>query len=496
MKTNYRLIILMAIWLSQPVCSGASYTVTTTNDTGPGSLRAVITQANAVAGPHEISFGNSGHFAGGGTISLASPLPQITQDVTIVGWRNPGSAINAIAITGSPFAFAGGLSNSLQQLNIGGSVTCGQSASITGCVISGGGIHASGVLQVISSSVVASPSAGIWSSGNATLNGVTVSMCSGGGIHNEGTMAMANCEISGNSCATDGAGIYSSVLLQVAACQIIGNSTLNGRGGGFCNAGTAFFSQTTIRGNVAYSGFGGGVFHMGQQLSLAACLVANNIAQGQNGNSGGGGGAGVGGGLYSVSSTVIATNVTFSGNQALGGAGDAGLAGTSGGPNPGTGGKAGSAAGTCGPAGGSGGPGSAGGKFSGGGGGGNGGGGHGFTQTSCCHLACIIVPHKKGNYEVTWDCSCHSIYPRHLAHAWYTTDRADPTCGVFPSPSITSCPTILLVVLSRVDLLEPVAMVATLAEAVIRAAWVGHLEVTQPQRVVAVLAWAARFTWL
>ena len=94
---------------------GANYTVTTTNDTGPGSLRAVITTANGVAGPHTISFGNSGNLAGGGTIKCVSPLPQITQSVTIAGWRDPGATSNAIAITGSPFVFGAGTSNTLQQ---------------------------------------------------------------------------------------------------------------------------------------------------------------------------------------------------------------------------------------------------------------------------------------------------------------------------------------------------------------------------------------------
>jgi len=96
-------------------CPAATYTVTTTNDTGPGSLRAVITTANGVAGPHAIDFANTGNFQGGGTINLVSPLPQITQDVTIAGWRNGGTTRNAIAVTGSPFVFADGTSNSLQQ---------------------------------------------------------------------------------------------------------------------------------------------------------------------------------------------------------------------------------------------------------------------------------------------------------------------------------------------------------------------------------------------
>jgi hypothetical protein len=161
--------------LSYATSFGNTYTVTTTNDSGPGSLRAVITQANGTTGPHTINFGNTGNFAGGGIIGLVSPLPQITQSITIAGWRNTGATTNAIVVTGSPFVFGAGISNSLQQLNIAGSVTNGQSIAITGCVITNGGIQSTGVLQIISSSVISSPSAGVWSSGNATLSGVTIS---------------------------------------------------------------------------------------------------------------------------------------------------------------------------------------------------------------------------------------------------------------------------------------------------------------------------------
>src|ERR1017187_4953638 len=170
-------------------CFANTYTVTSANDTGPNSLRAVISTANGATGPHTISFGNTGNFAGGGTINLASALPQITQSVTITGWLNGGSS-NAISINGSSLVFANGTVNSLQQLNIGGYITNGQSLAISGCVITNGGILSTGILQVASSSVIGSPTAGIWNSGNATLNNVAVSLCSGGGIYNAGAISI------------------------------------------------------------------------------------------------------------------------------------------------------------------------------------------------------------------------------------------------------------------------------------------------------------------
>ena len=52
----------------------AIFTVTNTNDSGPGSLRAAIEQANANAGADEIVFADGVS----GTITLASALPTVT----------------------------------------------------------------------------------------------------------------------------------------------------------------------------------------------------------------------------------------------------------------------------------------------------------------------------------------------------------------------------------------------------------------------------------
>jgi hypothetical protein len=64
--------------------------VTTTNDSGAGSLREAILAANAVAAPEEIRFAIPG--AGPHTIALASALPQITDPVYLNGASQPGYA--------------------------------------------------------------------------------------------------------------------------------------------------------------------------------------------------------------------------------------------------------------------------------------------------------------------------------------------------------------------------------------------------------------------
>ena len=66
----------------------AVFTVTNTNDSGPGSLREAINQANANSGDDQINFNIPGN--GPHTITLASPLPEITDTVIIAGETQPG----------------------------------------------------------------------------------------------------------------------------------------------------------------------------------------------------------------------------------------------------------------------------------------------------------------------------------------------------------------------------------------------------------------------
>jgi hypothetical protein len=61
----------------------STFTVTNTNDQGPGSLRQAILDANANAGADTINFQIPG--SGVPTIAPLSPLPDITEAITIDG---------------------------------------------------------------------------------------------------------------------------------------------------------------------------------------------------------------------------------------------------------------------------------------------------------------------------------------------------------------------------------------------------------------------------
>lgn len=104
--------------LSAPVliqaASGAPnvYTVTNTNNSGAGSLRQAILDANAHAGPDLIRFNISG--AGPHFILPTSPLPAITDPVSIDGYTQPGANPNT-----NPLSLGAGARGSNAALMIG-----------------------------------------------------------------------------------------------------------------------------------------------------------------------------------------------------------------------------------------------------------------------------------------------------------------------------------------------------------------------------------------
>jgi len=83
-----------ALLVTTPLAA-ATFTVTNTDDSGAGSLRQAIEDANANAGPDTIEFAIPG--AGVHTIMPTSLLPIITGPVLIDGYTQAGSSVNTNA---------------------------------------------------------------------------------------------------------------------------------------------------------------------------------------------------------------------------------------------------------------------------------------------------------------------------------------------------------------------------------------------------------------
>jgi titin len=91
-----------------PARAATSFTVTTTADSGSGSLRDAITASNGTIGPNTIDFSIG---SGPQTIAPLSALPAVTQPVVIDGTTQPGFAgAPLIRLDGASVASATGLS--------------------------------------------------------------------------------------------------------------------------------------------------------------------------------------------------------------------------------------------------------------------------------------------------------------------------------------------------------------------------------------------------
>jgi len=128
-----RFLPLLAAFALAGRAAAATFTVINTNDSGAGSLRQAMTDANAGGpGPHTIAFDIPG--SGVHTITLATTLPTISVSgggLTIDGTTQPGYAgsplvaVNCASVAQLAFQFAGSIAT-VKGLSIGG---CGNAVN-------------------------------------------------------------------------------------------------------------------------------------------------------------------------------------------------------------------------------------------------------------------------------------------------------------------------------------------------------------------------------
>ena len=261
-------------------------TVTSTLDSGTGSLREAIT--NAAAGD-TITFD-----ANVKTITLSTGLV-IDKDLTIAGPEGSSVTISRNN-TRSFFSVLSMTSGTIELRNL---TITGGSADY------GGGIYNTGTLTVTNSTI--------------SDNGADY----GGGIYNTGTLTVTvtNSTVSGNS-AYRGGGIYNygetyykEATLTVTNSTVSGNnasgnstSTINGTpdgGGGIYNeAATLTVTNSTVSGNGS-TYYGGGIVSVTGTLTVTNSTVSGN-------------GADYGGGIFSgydaaltVTNSIVALNTAF-----------------------------------------------------------------------------------------------------------------------------------------------------------------------------------------
>ena len=301
----------------------ATFTVTNTNDSGLGSLRQAILDANANPGTDMIAFNIPGQ--GVQTISPLTLLPSLTDDagVTIDGYTQPGSGPNTLAggdnavllieLDGSAgFGQGTGLTlassaNAIRGLIVGHFDTgilidVGRDNSVTGCFIgtdSTGSVAApnrTGLDLLSLSSDALSTGARV---GGATPQDRNVISGNASGIS---LFGFSNCTIAGNFIGTDRAGTSAlpnvdGVDIGFSTGTVIGGSTRGSRniisgntGGGISSVGTLLtqiqgnFVGTDVTGTVALSNGGGitcesdiATFIGGAALGLGNVVSGNRL---------------------------------------------------------------------------------------------------------------------------------------------------------------------------------------------------------------------------
>jgi len=137
-QLSRRLIVTLTCAKALAGAHGATYTVTTTADTGAGSLRQAIINANANPGADQIHFNIAG--TAPFTIAPASALPAITDPVVIDGTTQVGwVGTPVIELNGANAGVDSGLRLTATGCTIRGLVI--NRFGLDGLVIDGGGSH-------------------------------------------------------------------------------------------------------------------------------------------------------------------------------------------------------------------------------------------------------------------------------------------------------------------------------------------------------------------
>lgn len=310
-------VILVALTLVTTTAAWAStLAVTNTNDSGAGSLRQAIIDANANSDSNVIELSATG------TIDLQSPLPTLNTDMTING---PGADELTVRRDGGGeygiFVVPSGSAVSISGLTISNGYAPGDSLP------GGGGIYNLGELELTDSTVSGNHTnnfgGGILNSwqdathyGVAELDNVTVidnsTFFLGAGVMNDGEMTITNSTVSDNGPASYAGGVYNDGTLTMSGSTVSGNNG-GAQGGGFMNdyQGTATITNSTISGNVVGSQStagspGGGIYNTnGSVLTLSDSTVTNNSANF------GGGIQNDGDSTATIGGTIVAGNTAF-----------------------------------------------------------------------------------------------------------------------------------------------------------------------------------------
>ena len=207
-------ILLPLLFLTMSgLARAAIITVTNTNDTGAGSLRAAITSHGS---------GDTINFNLSGTIKLNSELPAVGDTLTIDG-------------TGQTVIVSGNSQFQIISTDLGGTLTLKFLTFEDGSpAFSGGAFKNLGTATIEND---------LFTDNHSTLNG--------GAIANMGTLTVINSTFSGNTAAGEGGAIYTFMA-------------------------DSFITNVTFSGNTAAASDGGAVFNKAGTVDLKGSILATS----------------------------------------------------------------------------------------------------------------------------------------------------------------------------------------------------------------------------
>ena len=282
-----------ALFLAPQAGAATTYTVTNTNDSGAGSLRQALDDANNNAGADIIVFDASAS----GTITLTTGQLDIFDDVTITGL----GATNSI-ISGNNASRIFYIYNAAASLtvSISGLTMTDGSSGVGGAIVNWGN-------DLTLSSVVLT--------GNEATD-------DGGAIHNEipgsgngryAPLTIIDSEISNNTAVSNGGGfsVFFAGDVTITDTVVTGNTSDNRGGGGyFYKVRDVSIVNSSFQNNDVTDAGGGVSFLYADNISIDSSTFDQNSAVLN------------GGGVFAVySDSFTMTNSTVSGNQGSDGAG-------------------------------------------------------------------------------------------------------------------------------------------------------------------------------
>ncbi len=276
---RHALTVAVGFALASGMVHADDFEVTTTDDSGPGSLRQAILDANDVAGPHTISFAPA---LAGETITLESSLPSIEENLTLQGSEVTLSGAGEHACINSY-----GVDLEVDGLTIqdcfasygaaigvdGGNLVV-RNATLTGNTAAsyGGAIevfYANSLLiedSVISDNASDGPGGGVAATAiyNTTIVGSTISNNSaaydGGGVQIKYgyEASIADSTVSGNDAGGNGGGLALSTAFGAELDGVnVSDNTADAGGGVFAEGGLRVHSGSVIENNTAEEAGGG-----------------------------------------------------------------------------------------------------------------------------------------------------------------------------------------------------------------------------------------------